>query len=101
MLVRYQERTDQPRGLTVTTSKTAFGLSCALTTPFLENGGIDLARMTGHAQNCLREGCGSVTVFGTTGEGASFGVDERVKTLAAFKDAGFDFRRTLIGGVAS
>ena len=83
------------------TKNDAFGLSCALTTPFRENGGVDVERMIRHAQTCLREGCSSVTVFGTTGEGASFGMDERAKTVAAFKDAGFDVRRTLIGGVAS
>jgi 4-hydroxy-tetrahydrodipicolinate synthase len=85
----------------VTTTKDAFGLSCALTTPFLPNGDVDNDRLTRHAQNCLREGCGSVTVFGTTGEGASFGMAERVNTITAFKDAGFDCRRALIGGVAS
>jgi 4-hydroxy-tetrahydrodipicolinate synthase len=57
--------------------------------------------MTRHAKDCLNEGCGSVTVFGTTGEGASFGLGERVQTIAALKDAGFDARRTIVGGVAS
>jgi 4-hydroxy-tetrahydrodipicolinate synthase len=85
----------------VTFSKDGFGLSCALATPFLANGNIDYARMTQHAQNCLGEGCGSVTVFGTTGEGASFGLSERVSTIAALKDAGVDARRAIIGGVAS
>jgi 4-hydroxy-tetrahydrodipicolinate synthase len=78
-----------------------FGLSCALATPFLANGDIDYARTTQHAKTCLGEGCGSVTVFGTTGEGASVGLRERVSTLAALKDAGIDARRAIIGGVAS
>jgi 4-hydroxy-tetrahydrodipicolinate synthase len=85
----------------VTFSKEAFGLSCALVTPFLANGDVDFARMTQHARNCLDEGCGSVTVFGTTGEGASFGLSERVKTIAALKDAGIDARQAIVGGVAS
>jgi 4-hydroxy-tetrahydrodipicolinate synthase len=85
----------------VTTSKNGFGLSCALATPFLPNGDIDYGRMTQHAQNCLGEGCGSVTVFGTTGEGSSFGLAERVKTMAALKDAGIDARRAILGGVMS
>jgi 4-hydroxy-tetrahydrodipicolinate synthase len=85
----------------VLSSKDTFGLSCALATPFLANGEIDLPSLTQHARSCLDEGCSSVTLFGTTGEGASLGFDERVKTISAFKDAGFDARRTLIGGVAS
>jgi 4-hydroxy-tetrahydrodipicolinate synthase len=85
----------------VTFSNNGFGLSCALATPFLANGDIDYARMTRHAQNCLGEGCGSVTVFGTSGEGASLGFAERVRTIAALKDAGIDARRAIIGGVMS
>jgi len=57
--------------------------------------------MTQHARNCLGEGCSSVTVFGTTGEGASLGFTERVKTVAAFKDAGIDARHAIVGGVTS
>ena len=85
----------------MSSSKNAFGLSCALATPFLANGDIDFAVMTQHARNCLNDGCGSVTLFGTTGEGASLGFSERVRTIAAFKEAGFDARRALIGGVAA
>jgi 4-hydroxy-tetrahydrodipicolinate synthase len=85
----------------VSSSRKAFGLSCALTTPFLANDAIDYPRMALHARNCLGEGCSSVTVFGTTGEGASLGFSERVKTISAFKDAGIDAREAIIGGVTS
>jgi 4-hydroxy-tetrahydrodipicolinate synthase len=85
----------------VTSSSNGFGLSCALATPFLPGGDIDYARMTRHAQNCLGEGCASVTVFGTTGEGSSFGLAERVQTIAALKDTGIDARRAILGGVMS
>jgi 4-hydroxy-tetrahydrodipicolinate synthase len=85
----------------VSSSSNAFGLSCALVTPFLPNGDVDYPRMTQHARNCLDEGCRSVTVFGTTGEGSSLGFNERVKTISAFKDAGIDARRAIVGGVTS
>jgi 4-hydroxy-tetrahydrodipicolinate synthase len=85
----------------VTSSRDGFGLSCALATPFLPSGDIDYARMTLHAQDCLNDGCGSVTVFGTTGEGSSFGFAERVKTIIALKNAGIDAPRAIIGGVMS
>ena len=58
-------------------SRNIFGLSCALATPFLPDDRIDYARMVRHARNCLSEGCSSVTVFGTTGEGSSLGLAER------------------------
>jgi 4-hydroxy-tetrahydrodipicolinate synthase len=85
----------------VTSSSNGFGLSCALATPFLAGGDIDYALLTQHAQNCLGEGCGSVTVFGTTGEGSSFGFAERVRTIAILKNAGIDARRAILGGVMS
>ena len=50
-----------------------FGLGVALVTPFAHDGSVDLARLVAHARNCLDEGCSTVTLFGTTGEGASLG----------------------------
>ena len=52
-------------------SEARFGLSAALTTPFDGAGRIDIAKMVAHARDCLAKGCDSVTLFGTTGEGAS------------------------------
>jgi len=54
-----------------------FGLSAALTTPLKENGDIDVGRALTHARRCLDNGCSSVTLFGTTGEGASIADAER------------------------
>ena len=71
-----------------------------LATPFLPDGGIDYVRMVQHARNCLGEGCGSVTVFGTTGEGSSLGLAERIKAIAALKEAGIA-SQAIIGGVMS
>jgi 4-hydroxy-tetrahydrodipicolinate synthase len=85
----------------MTFAKNGFGLSCALATPFLPNGDVDYRRMAQHARSCLDEGCGSVTAFGTTGEGASFSISERVRTIAALKEAGIDARRAILGGVMS
>ncbi len=54
-----------------------FGVSAALVTPFAADGAIDPARAGDHAARLLSEGCDSVTLFGTTGEGASLGLRER------------------------
>ena len=78
-----------------------FGLSCALTTPFEADGAVDLARLVAQAGWCLEQGCNSVTVFGTTGEGASIGLSARRAILAALAEAGFDFGRSVVAGVAA
>ncbi len=77
------------------------GLNCALSTPFTESGAIDLRRLTAHATDLLKRGCSSVTLFGTTGEGASIGLAERYKALGAFEAAGIDMRTQVIVGVAA
>lgn len=83
-------------GVTGQTSK--FGLGCALATPVTRGGGVDHARLLDHARSCLAEGCDRLAIFGTTGEGASFGAAEREEALAAFAKASFDPRR-MVGGV--
>lgn len=77
-----------------------FGLSAALATPFGADGAIDLSCLVRHAQWCLAEGCARVTLFGTTGEGASIGDDERLAVWRALAAAGIQGDR-LVGGVAA
>jgi 4-hydroxy-tetrahydrodipicolinate synthase len=76
-----------------------FGLSCAISTPFAADGSIDTTRLVAHARAVLADGCDSITLFGTTGEGFSIGVKEREGVFVAFKAAGFDFRRQIASGV--
>lgn len=78
-----------------------FGLGVALVTPFARDGSVDLARLVAHARNCLDEGCSTVTLFGTTGEGASLGSGQRAAMLEAMDDAGLDLRATVLAGVAA
>jgi 4-hydroxy-tetrahydrodipicolinate synthase len=73
-----------------------FGLSCAIATPFDQGGRCDLDLLAAHARRCLAAGCESLTLFGTTGEGASIGADERSAILARFKADGFDFTRQIV-----
>ena len=53
------------------------GISAALLTPFSADGQIDFGRFALHARKLLDNGAASVTIFGTTGEGASVSPDER------------------------
>ena len=71
-----------------------FGLSVALATPFAEDRSIDLPRLVAHARQSLADGCTSVTVFGTTGEGASLGQNDRQRALGALAGAGIDLARS-------
>ena len=72
--------------MTVTSRR--FGLSAAMTTPFDQDGRLDLRRLTSHARWCLDNGCTSVTAFGTTGEGASIGNSGREQVLGALAGSG-------------
>lgn len=78
-----------------------FGLSVALATPFAEDRSIDLPRLVAHGRQSLADRCASLTVFGTTGEGASLGLNERNRALGALVGAGVDPRTQLVVGIAA
>ena len=54
-----------------------------------------------HGLQSLADGCASLTVFGTTGEGASLGLNERNRALGAMVGAGVDPARQLVVGIAA
>jgi 4-hydroxy-tetrahydrodipicolinate synthase len=81
--------------------KLQFGLSCALALPFHSDSSIDFLRLSQHARRSLDAGCSSVTVFGTTGEGASVSMSEREQILGALLAAGIALRDHVLGGVAA
>lgn len=78
-----------------------FGLSCAITTPMREGGAVDLPRLTRHARHVLAEGCDSVTLFGTTGEGAALGLPARGAMMGALIGAGIDPATQIYAGIAA
>ena len=82
-------------------SESRFGLSAALATPFDAGRRIDTGRAIAHARWCLNEGCSSVTLFGTTGEGASIGTWERDEVLEAFLGAGIPAQQVVAGVMAN
>jgi 4-hydroxy-tetrahydrodipicolinate synthase len=91
----------QSKGSFVMQSVKRFGLSCALALPLKDHFNIDYVRLKTHARRCLEAGCSSVTVFGTTGEGASVSLAEREKILDALSAAGINLRHQVLGGVAA
>ena len=78
-----------------------FGLSCALSTPFDASGEVDAARLIDHANWCLARGCDSITLFGTTGEGASIGLSMRAKVFDAVLKAGIKPKTQLLASVVA
>jgi 4-hydroxy-tetrahydrodipicolinate synthase len=72
------------------------GIWPAMATPLDERLDIDHARFTAHALALLAQGCGGVTPFGTTGEGPSFGVDERRRAVDALIDGGVPASQILV-----
>jgi 4-hydroxy-tetrahydrodipicolinate synthase len=59
-----------------------FGLSVALATPVAEDRSIDLPRFVAHGLQSPADGCDSLTVFGTAGEGASLGRRAPLRSLS-------------------
>lgn len=80
---------------------TRFGLSCAISTPMQTNGAVDLPALVDHARWVLSEGCDSVTLFGTTGEGAGLTMRDRDRMIGAVLGAGIDPGRQLLAGVVA
>jgi len=78
-----------------------FGLSAAMVVPVNRNGTVDLVRLVAHAGWCLASGCRTVSLFGTTGEGASLAMATRERMLGALAGAGIDPGSSLVGGAAA
>ena len=72
------------------------GIWPALLTPLDASGHIDLSRFAAQARRMLDAGCGGVTPFGTTGEGPSFSVDERIAGVNALLAGGVPASRMLV-----
>lgn len=78
-----------------------FGVSTALLTPFSADGAIDTTRLGAHAADVLKDGVDSVTLFGTTGEGASIGMGERAAGIEALLAAGCPAEKIIVGVAAN
>lgn len=82
--------------MTVTRTE-KFGISAAITTPFTDTGAIDTDLLTAHVKSVLDQGCSSVTLGGTTGEGPSLSVDEMIAAFKALTAASIDPTKIVFG----
>ena len=74
------------------------GFWVATPTPLAADGAVDPARLADHALRLFKKGVNGIVVFGTTGEGTSFNVAERIATVEALLRAGVAADRIGIGG---
>jgi 4-hydroxy-tetrahydrodipicolinate synthase len=69
--------------------------------PFAADGAPDLPRLVSHAGWVLANGCDSLTLFGTTGEGFSIPLRERAAMLGAVLGAGIEPERVNVAVAAA
>jgi 4-hydroxy-tetrahydrodipicolinate synthase len=74
------------------------GFWVAAATPLTAEGDVDHGRLAAHVAQLFAGGLDGAVLFGTTGEGTSFNVAERIKALEALLEAGVAADRIAIGG---
>ncbi len=80
-----------------TETRKAEGVWAPAVTPFDEDLAPDGARLGAHVRWLLETGCHGVALFGTTGEGTSLTVDERIGLIETVLAAGLPADRLMIG----
>ena len=73
------------------------GVLAASLTPLDGDGTPHGSALASHVQTLFDNGCDAALLFGTTGEGLSFSVEERVQALDAVIEAGVPPKRLLVG----
>lgn len=66
-------------------------------TPIRDDSSIDAERFTSHVTWLLQNGCDAAVLFGTTGEGNSFSVSERISAVDSLVEAGIAPTQLIIG----
>jgi 4-hydroxy-tetrahydrodipicolinate synthase len=77
------------------------GVIAPVLTPFGEDGGPDAERFVEHCQWLMATGCTALAPFGTTSEGNSLGLDERMELLEELVDTGELEPATLMPGTGT
>lgn len=73
------------------------GVIAPVVTPWGADGAPDLDRFIEHCEWLLEDGCTGLAPFGTTSEGNSLGLDERMEMLEDLVDSGVDPKRLMPG----
>jgi 4-hydroxy-tetrahydrodipicolinate synthase len=73
------------------------GVIAPVVTPFGEDGAPDADRFVEHCEWLMEEGCTALAPFGTTSEGNSIGIDEKMELLEELIDADIEPARLMPG----
>jgi 4-hydroxy-tetrahydrodipicolinate synthase len=73
------------------------GLWAAAATPVAPDGSIDHAALAHHAQRLIQRGCDGLVLFGTSGEGPSFSIAQRLDAAQAVLRAGVPAAKLALG----
>ncbi|NKB57290.1 MAG: hypothetical protein GKS00_13265 [Alphaproteobacteria bacterium] len=73
------------------------GVYAAPLMPLRDDLSADLSKYVGHCRSLLEAGCQGLMPIGSTGEGHSFTVEERIETMDALAESGIPTERMLIG----
>lgn len=77
------------------------GVYAAALTPMNPDLSCNHKKLASHCFKLLQHGCTGIALFGTTGEGPSFSVAERVEALQKLVLEGFDPRKIILGNGSS
>lgn len=79
-------------------TKARRGIYAAAVTPFDQNGRVQQDKLVGYCQHLLSDGgCDGVAPIGTTGEGTSIAMADRLALPATFAEAGIEEDRVIFG----
>jgi 4-hydroxy-tetrahydrodipicolinate synthase len=79
-------------------TKARRGIYAAASTPFDAEGMVDRRKLTAYCQHLLSDGgCDGVAPIGTTGEGTSVAMSDRLELPADFANAGIEADRVIFG----
>lgn len=73
------------------------GVYGAVLTPMHADYSIHYQALIDHCHDLIKRGCQGVVLFGTTGEGSSFSVDERIEALKHLVNQGVDPKKIILG----
>src|SRR5208282_806802 len=79
------------------TGNSLHGVIAAIATAIDETGEPDCAHSLALARFLLDNGCDGLNVLGTTGEGTSFSLRQRLAVMSAYAASGLPLRRLLVG----
>jgi 4-hydroxy-tetrahydrodipicolinate synthase len=72
------------------------GVWAAVLTPMKENLKIDHKELASHCKEVINKGCQGIVLFGSTGEGPSFSIDERIEAVKAVIQLGIDSSKIIV-----